>query len=66
MIYRIRCDLMTEKENVANIGWQKIKDFLNDPNIINLLEEKSFIEYEHCYHDETPTKPCEIIERHEK
>jgi len=63
---RIRVDLMFEINTEADEIWGALKTYLRNKEIKNLAKEKSFIHYEECHHDETPSKPCEIIERVEK
>jgi len=65
---RIRNDLMFEDgaETEADEVWAAMKSYLRDMQIKSLAMEKSFIAYEECHHDETPPRPCEIIERFEK
>jgi len=66
MKYRIRLDLIfDEKEDAMKaFNFLKKKRVLfrtirkGEPN-----EERSVLEIHKCYHDEDPTKPCEIIER---
>jgi hypothetical protein len=46
--------------------FQNLKDKKEKLRTINKgrdNEEKSIIQLERCYHDESETKPCEIIER---
>ena len=66
MILRITIDLFLDVVNEATLT--KIRDQLlalkekfRNINIGLLIEEKSRITVQKCYHDETPTKPCEII-----
>ena len=63
---RIRADLMFEKDSEADEVWVVIKKYLKEKKIRNIANEKSFIKYEDCHHDENPPRPCEIIERFEK
>jgi len=66
MKYRIRLDLILEKEEDAMEAFEYLKRrrklFLTinkgKPN-----EKKSLLQIHRCYHDEEPPKPCKIIER---
>ena len=64
MFYRVRIDLAFADS--ANPG--KIRDYgkklLKHAIIINegqINEERGYIMVEKCYHDEHPTKPCELL-----
>ena len=64
MKYRIRADLIfPEKSDAVAVG-QGLKEQLS--KVVNLLEEKSFIELEECHHDESPPQPCVILQHLEK
>ena len=64
MKFRIRVDLIFEKQTDADLVFDYAKKKL--ALVVNLLVEKSFIELEHCYHDETPPQPCVVIKHLEK
>jgi len=63
--WRIRADIILDAEGEAMGIFASLKDkrglFVTirkgEPN-----EERSTASVEKCYHDEDPTKPCEIIE----
>lgn len=67
MLYRIRLDLAFDKENISQAVFDKAKEVLSKAvkiaNQDNPMGEVSYIEIHKCYHDETPSKPCEIIKR---
>lgn len=67
MLYRVRLDLCFDGEALADGVYEKAKTILSKAiNIAHPGEigsEVSYIEVHKCYHDETPTKPCEIIKR---
>ena len=68
MKYRVRCDLIldVEDETVAKEiakTLHKLRDFFRIIRLGELAEERSFIVLEKCYHDEEPSKPCEIVFR---
>jgi len=65
MKYRIRLDLIFDEEEDA----MKAFNFLKEKRVLFRTirkgepnEERSILEIHKCYHDEDPTKPCEIIE----
>ena len=63
-VWRIRTDLIfTKKPDAVTVGLA-LKEELK--KVVNLLEEKSFIELEECHHDESPPQPCKVIQRIEK
>lgn len=63
-VYRLRMDLIfPEKADAITVG-QALQAQL--PKVRNLVNEKSYIELEECYHDESPFKPCKILQRIEK
>lgn len=64
MFYRIRIDLAFTTEDAIKDILDKTLDHLDQSLTINLNtinEERGFIIIEKCYHDEDPTKPCEVI-----
>ena len=63
---RIRVDMMFERDNEADEVWQALKAYAKNKKLRSLTEEKSYIQYENCHHDENPPRPCEPIERYEK
>ncbi len=67
MKYRVRADLIFETTLEGTKVFNTIKTY---PNLLekirNLAQEHSFIEIEECHHDETPSRPCVILQRIEK
>ena len=63
MKYRIRCDLMFPKQTDGDEVWAKLKDYLKNKQIKSLVNEKSYIDYHKCMHEEN--LPCVPIERFE-
>lgn len=66
MFYRIRLDLAFNGENPPRDVLDKVEDHLKDAIVINpgmINEERGFILLEKCYHDEDPSKPCEVLEK---
>ena len=67
MLYRARIDLCFDKEATAQTIIDGAKSALSEAVMVARQDEPtgeiSFIEIHKCYHDEEPTKPCEIIER---
>lgn len=65
MFYRIRVDLAYPVDINPKAILAFTKDLMANAIIINpsqLNEERGYITLEQCYHDEDPTKPCDIIE----
>ena len=65
MFYRIRVDLAYPHDTNPKAILAHTKPLLPGamsihPGLIN--EEKGYIMLEKCYHDEDPTKPCELLE----
>ncbi|GAH10642.1 unnamed protein product [marine sediment metagenome] len=67
MLYRVRIDLCFDAEDISQAVFEKAKQVLAKAVKIarqgEPTGEVSFIEIHKCYHDEMPTKPCEIIKR---
>lgn len=67
MLYRVRIDLCFNAEETPQAIFDKAKQvLLKAVKIARQGEptgEISFIEVHRCFHDEEPTKPCEIIKR---
>jgi hypothetical protein len=68
MKWRITQTLILDEADEAEALrlFQNLKDKKGKFKTINKgkdNEEKSILQLERCYHDESPTKPCEIIER---
>ncbi|HUV56734.1 MAG TPA: hypothetical protein VMV84_05810 [Dehalococcoidales bacterium] len=67
MLYRARIDLCFDKEDTARTILDGAKSVLSEAVRIAKQDkptgEISFVEIHKCYHDEEPTRPCEIIER---
>lgn len=64
MFYRIRVDLTFTKEASINAIKNTVYDQLKNSVIINqdqINEEVGYVLLEKCYHDEDPTKACEIL-----
>ena len=64
MLYRVRIDLMFPLQVDGDEVWAKLKDYFQIKTVKSLANEKSYIEYHKCFHDEG--LPCELIERVEK
>jgi len=66
MKYRLRLDfIVTERETLKGLE-EAIEGVLNKLEVIHpgeVAEEASNFWWEHCYHDATPPKPCQIIQR---
>lgn len=67
MLYRVRIDIAFDTEDISRDVFDKAKAVLSKAKKIvstdNPEGEVSFIEIHKCYHDQTPSLPCEIIER---
>lgn len=67
MLYRVRLDLAFDAEDVPQAIFDRAEQVLSRAMKIasrdNPTGELSFIEIHKCYHDEEPSKPCEIIKR---
>lgn len=63
MTRRIKIDLMFEDPLQADNVWKAIKTQAASVKLKNMVNEKSFIQYEECHHDELPPKPCVILQR---
>ena len=66
MLYRVRIDLAFEGELEANTFFNAAKRLMTRAVKITHPDgtiEATSIEVHRCYHDEDPTKPCEIIKR---
>lgn len=64
MKHRIRTDLIFEKKADADEVWAAMKKYLKNKDIRNIAEEKSYIDYHECRHEEG--EPCIPIEHFEK
>ena len=65
MKYRVRTDVCFNNQGSALGLFNHIKAQFNQ--IVNLGEDEiSFAKLEECHHDETPGKPCVVIEYIEK
>jgi len=64
MIYRIKVDLMFPYKSDSDDVWAALKNYLRQKNIRGIAEEKSYIDYHLCGHDDG--KPCDTIEHFEK
>ena len=65
MKYRVRCDLAFDTEKDAREIWDIVKAKKPKAKIIKEgepEEERPRGDIHRCRHDETPVKPCEIIE----
>ena len=58
MKYRIVLALAFDDENEALDAWDKVKDAWDKANQL----DSDYANIHRCYHDEDPTKPCEVIE----
>jgi len=63
---RITVRLMFEKDSEADEVWGALKNYLKNKQIKSVVNEKSFIEYHECGHDNTPPTPCATLERFER
>jgi len=61
---RIRVNLMFEKDSDADTVWSALKNYAKTKELRNLTNEKSYIHYEDCHHDESPPRACELIEHY--
>jgi len=66
MKIRVRADIILDVDNAATA--KAIFEFLKQHKSLfriirrgQIAEERSYIIIEKCYHDEDPTKPCEVI-----
>ena len=66
MLYRVKVDLMFPNKSDGDQVWAALKNYLQTKNIKSLAEEKSFIEYHECHHDESPPQACKVIQRFER
>lgn len=67
MFYRITLDLSFHDQDAAADILDKALDHLSNAVTINPNqpnEEKGHITLQQCYHDEDPTKPCDVIVHH--
>jgi len=63
---RIRCDLILDATDDAIATeivqyLHKLKKYFRKIRAGEIAEESSFVQVEKCYHDENPSKPCEIV-----
>jgi len=67
MLYRVRLDLAFDTEDIPQAIFGRAEQALSGAVKMvsgdNPMGEVSFIEIHKCYHDEDPSKPCEIIKR---
>lgn len=67
MLYRVRIDLAFNDEVDADKIFGEAEKLFKKAIKITQKEEPTadvgFVELHKCYHDEEPTKPCEIIKR---
>lgn len=66
MIYRIRIDLAYPEDVNPRSIQAHAQTLFNQAITINPgadNEERGYIQFEHCYHDEDPQKPCTIIDQ---
>ncbi|MEM2370595.1 MAG: hypothetical protein QXH51_06805 [Candidatus Bathyarchaeia archaeon] len=66
MKYRVVVSFICESEETARRIYNAAKALSHFMLTIRRgepAEERSFIILERCYHDEDPTKPCEVIEQ---
>jgi len=65
MFYRVRADIIFDVEDEARDFYHDCEIALPKGAIINPDQDNmeiSQILLEECYHDESPTQPCKIIE----
>jgi len=65
MNYRIKIDLAYPSDTNPRSILAHTQSLLEGAVIINPgtpTEERGYIQLEKCYHDEHPTRPCEIID----
>jgi len=68
MIYRITIDLAFENEAPIKAIKNTALDHFPKAVTINPggeQEERGYIKLLHCYHDEQPNKPCDLLELHQ-
>lgn len=68
MLYRVRLDAAFPNQTDAESFMTYARIFIAKANSVNEGKdnaEVSFVDFELCYHDETPNRPCEQIERKE-
>jgi len=65
MFYRVTADFVFANSDEANDFYHDCQVAFPKTSIINPgqpNEEKSSCKFQLCYHDETPTKECEVID----
>ena len=65
MFYRIRVDLAYPEDINPKAILAFTKNLMPQAIIINPNqpnEERGYIVLEHCFHDDTPTQPCVVVE----
>lgn len=68
MRFRVRTDAAFPNQVDAEAFMVQARTFIARADSINEDKDNaeiSFVDYEKCYHDEVPTRPCEKIERQE-
>ena len=64
MKYRVQCDLAFDDEITARKIFDRIKEAKANNELKDVSPREKYSSNIHkCYHDETPTKPCETIEK---
>lgn len=66
MFYRIKIDLAFTNDDSPFDILEKALDVIDQAIVINPdqdNEERGYVTLEKCYHDEDPTKPCEVIKK---
>ena len=66
MLYRLRVDLCFNEENTPKGFFNQLEAILDRAVKLTVPinnPEITYIETHRCYHDEQPSKPCEIIKR---
>jgi len=67
MFYRVTADILFQIPDEGTDFFHDCEIALGKGVTINPgqpNEEKSRILWQRCYHDDDPTKPCEVIEEH--
>lgn len=65
MKWRVRFDLAFENEKTARKVWKAVREAKDKAVVIKPgkpEEERPHGDIHECHHDQTPSKPCKIIE----
>jgi len=67
-VYRLTANIILTEEDEAKGLYQYLEQVSHRFLVIKRgepQEERSSLQLEHCYHDETPVRPCEVLQRWE-